>query len=257
MSSKKQIEILKIEKDKKKFIVTTNEKEYKFDEDIIVEFMILKGKVFTDTEFKKIIKASEVNDLFDKALHYISFAQRSEYEIYCYLGEKGANDDEKKKIIKKLKDFGYIDDNSLANYLFDYEVRQKKGPNHLRNKLNEKKINQEIIDEVVSRYNSEIEQEVIDKLMTSIIKRNNDKPAKIQKLHAYEKLMRDGFRSDAINHVLNYVEFVDEPIKKLPLEIEKLEYKYRDLDKNKKREKMIASLLRKGYEYSVVSKYLD
>ena len=64
--------------------------------------MILKGKVFTDTEFKKIIKASEVNDLFDKALHYISFAQRSEYEIYCYLGEKGANDDEKKKIIKKM-----------------------------------------------------------------------------------------------------------------------------------------------------------
>ena len=60
----KTVEILKVTKDKKKFIVETSEKEYKFSEDVIVEYMVLKGKTFTESEFKKIIKANEVDDLF-------------------------------------------------------------------------------------------------------------------------------------------------------------------------------------------------
>ena len=252
----KTVEILKVTKDKKKFIVETSEKEYKFSEDVIVEYMVLKGKTFTESEFKKIIKANEVDDLFNKALNYISYQQRSEYEIVTYLKEKGASDSDVNKIIKKLRDFGYIDDKSLANYLFDYVVRTHKGPKLLEKKLFEKRIDKETSLEVLSKYDNETELEVIYDVLKSIIKKNNEKPIKIQKMHAFEKLVRDGFSMEVVNHALSDASFCDNSLEALPKEIEKLSYKYRDLDENKRREKTIASLLRKGYEYSQITKYL-
>ena len=147
----KMIEILKIKKDKKRFIVYTNDGEYKFTEDTIVSFMVLKGKTFSEKEFKKIVKANCSDELFNKALNFISYQQRSEYEIYSYLKEKGASDPDIHKIIKKLKDFGYIDDKTLANYLFDYTVRTHKGPRALEKKLHEKRIDNETSIEVLNK----------------------------------------------------------------------------------------------------------
>lgn len=252
----KTIEILKVTKDKKKFIVLTNEKEYKFNEDIIVEYYILKGATFTEKEFKKILKASEVSDIFNKTLNYLSFQQRSEYEIYSYIKEKGASHQDIEKIIKRLKDYGYINDSSLANYLLDLMIRQKKGPKVLEKKLFEKRIDELVTKDVLSKYDYDKENEVVSLVCESLIKKNTDKPVKVQKQKIYEKLVRDGFSGEVINHNINILEFNDDSLEKLPKEIEKLEYKYRDLDERKKKEKIIASLLRKGYEYYQITKYL-
>jgi len=253
----KMIEILKIKKDKKRFIVYTNDGEYKFTEDTIVSFMVLKGKTFSEKEFKKIVKANCSDELFNKALNYISYQMRSEYEIYSYLKEKEASQVEIERIIKKIKDFGYIDDRALSKYLTDYVIRQKKGPKVLERKLQEKRIDEEIIKEVLSSYDFDKEIEVANLLMDSILKKNTDKPLKAQKMNAYTKLARDGFSGEVINHVINEATFSDNSLERIEKEIEKQEYKYRDLDDAKRREKMIASLLRKGYEYSIISRYLE
>ena len=70
---KTYIEILKVTKDKKKFIVLTNNGEYKFDEETIIKHLILKGKTFSDDEFEEILKTEEISKLFNKALNYISY----------------------------------------------------------------------------------------------------------------------------------------------------------------------------------------
>ena len=77
---KTYIEILKVTKDKKKFIVLTNNGEYKFDEETIIKHLILKGKTFSDDEFEEILKTEEISKLFNKALNYISYQMRSENE---------------------------------------------------------------------------------------------------------------------------------------------------------------------------------
>lgn len=252
----KMIEILKVEKDKKKFIVKTSEGEYKFTEDIIVNYLVLKGKTFTEKEFKKIIKENGTDELFNKALNYISYQQRSEYEIYSYLKEKGAESTEITKIIKKIKDFGYINDEALANYLLEYATLQKKGPKFLEKKLQEKRIAQDTINKTLLKYDEVLEREVVEILASKLVTKNTDKPVKVQKAHIYEKMMRDGFSSDVISYVINNLEFCDNSLDHLEKEIEKLQYKYRDLDEYKRKEKIIASLLRKGYDYSIVTKYL-
>ena len=254
---KNYVEILKVTKDKKKFVVLTNNGEYKLDEETIINHLVLKGKTFTDEEFDEIIKTEEKNQLFNKVLNYISYQMRSENEIYTYLKEKDASLEQIETIIEKLKSFGYINDNELASYLLDSTIRSKKGPKVLENKLQEKKIDAKIIQSTIGKYSYDIEIDVVNNLVDTLKNKKSDYPIKKQKQHLYEKLLRDGFSSEIVNSIINSIEFVDNSDDTLEKDIEKLEYKYRDLDLKTKKVKMINSLLAKGYEYSKISKKIS
>lgn len=250
------VEILKVTKDKKKFIVLTNIGEYKFDEETIIRHMVLKGKTFTDSEFEEILKTEEESILFNKTLNYISYQMRSEKEIIEYLKEKETSEIVINKIIEKIKSFGYINDLELANNVLDSVIRNKKGPKVLEMKLKEKRIDEKIISEVLSEYTYDIEHDVLNTLIDSLKDKKTDKPVKKQRQHLYEKLIRDGFSNELINGIINNVEFVDNSNETLEKEIEKLEYKYREFSGYERRTKIISNLLNKGYDYSNVNKKL-
>lgn len=253
MKAKAMVEILKLTKTKrsKKILVETSIGEYKLSEDTIVNFLVLKGKTFTIDEFNKIIDSEKSNDLFNKVLNYISYQMRSEYEIEKYLLDKDASSEEVASIIEKLKEFGYLNDKELANYVYDSVVRSKKGPKVLENKLQEKRIDNLIIKECLDKYNYSLEYEVVSEVIEKIKNKKNDEPIKKQKQSIYNKLLRDGFSSNIINSIIGELKLVDNSSEKLEKEIEKLLYKYRTLEKNEQK-KMIRSLINKGYEYSEI-----
>ena len=251
---KTYIEILKVTKDKKKFIVLTNNGEYKFDEETIIKHLILKGKTFSDDEFEEILKTEEISKLFNKALNYISYQMRSENEIIEYLKEKEASFNQIEIILEKIKDFGYINDLELANNLFESMIRNKKGPKVLKIKLKEKRIDEKIINEILLKYTHDIEKDVIDELLNNLKDKKTDKPIKKQRQHIYEKLIRDGFSNELVNNIISTVKLVDNSSETLEKELEKLEYKYRDCTGYERRTKIISNLLNKGYEYSDISK---
>ena len=248
------IEILKVTKDKKKFVVLTNNGEYKFDEETIIKHLILKGKTFCDDEFEEILKTEEISKLFNKALNYISYQMRSENEIIEYLKEKEASFCQIEIILEKIKSFGYINDLELASNLLDSMIRNKKGPKVLEMKLKEKRIDDKITSEILSRYTRDIEKDVIEELLNTLKDKKTDRPIKKQKQHIYEKLIRDGFSNELVNNLINGIELVDNSSETLEKELEKLQYKYRDFTGYERRTKIISNLLNKGYEYSDISK---
>lgn len=253
------VEILKLTKTKKnkKILVETSIGEYKLSEDTIIKFLVLKGKTFTLDEFNKIIDSEKTNDLFNKVLNYISYQMRSEYEIEKYLLDKDASSEEIVAIIEKLKEFGYLNDEELANYVFDLVVRNQKGPKVLENKLQEKRINSLIIKEYLEKYTYSLEYEVISSSLEKIKNRKSDEPIKKQKQSIYNKLLRDGFSSNVINNIISELKLIDNSSENLEKEIEKLLYKYRSLEKKEQKQKMIRSLINKGYEYSEIIKKLE
>lgn len=254
MKAKAMVEILKLTKTKrsKKILVETSIGEYKLSEDTIVNFLVLKGKTFTIDEFNKIIDSEKSNDLFNKVLNYISYQMRSEYEIEKYLLDKDASSEDVGLIIEKLKKFGYLNDEELANYVFDSVLRNQKGPKVLENKLQEKRIDNLIIKEYLNKYNYSLEYEVASEVIEKEKNKNNDEPIKKQKQSIYNKLLRYGFSSNIINNIVSELKLVDNSSEKLEKEIEKLLYKYRSLEKKELKQKMIKSLISKGYEYSEI-----
>ena len=65
-----------------------------------------------------------------------------------------------------------------------------------------------------------------------------------------EKLLREGYGQDAINYAMSSITFTDNSQERLIKEYEKLQ------DKNIEKEKIIARLLAKGYEYSDIKRIL-
>lgn len=254
MKAKTMVEILKLTKTKrsKKILVETSIGEYKLSEDTIVNFLVLKGKTFTIDEFNKIIDSEKSNDLFNKVLNYISYQMRSEYEIEKYLLDKNASNEDVGLIIEKLKEFGYLNDKELANYVYDSVLRNQKGPKVLENKLQEKRIDNLIIKEYLNKYNYSLEYKVASEVIEKEKNKKNDEPIKKQKQSIYNKLLRYGFSSNIINNIVSELKLVDNSSEKLENEIEKLLYKYRSLEKKELKQKMIKSLINKGYEYSEI-----
>lgn len=252
------VEILKVTKNKKspKFIIQTNIDEYKLSEDTIVKFLVLKGKTFTDEEFNEVLKSEKDNDLFNKVLNYISYQMRSEYEIKKYLQEKDVQEGID-VIIDKLKSFGYLNDEELSDYIFSSVLKNKKGPKFLEQKLYEKRINENIINNILSKYDFSLEEKIIKEIVEKLISKKSEEPIKKQKQNIYNKLLRDGFSTSIVNSAINSLELIDNSDNKLEREVEKLYFKYREIEEKEKKQKIIRSLLNKGFEYSDILKKMN
>lgn len=249
----KKIQIVNVTKKKNKFIVSTNEKEYTFCEDTIIKYYIFKGKEFTEEEFDEALKAEKENSYLNQALNFISFQTRSIREIVDYLKSKDATKEQSEYVITKLIELGYLDDEVFSKNMLDSIMLKKKGPMVLLEKLKAKGVDEGIIKNALSLYTIDLEEEILNDIIKSLVKKNNDQPKQKQKQIIYTKLLRDGFTSSLVSRLVDKIEFVDESEETLIKNIEKLKRKYPlKEDKNK----IVASLLSKGYEYRKIQEKL-
>ena len=250
----KKIEIISLAKNKNKFKVITSEGEYSFCEDTILNYYILKGKIFSEEEFTKILDSEQDNNLFNKTLNFISYQIRSSKEIGEYLKKHQATAAQCELIINRLTSLGYLNDDAYALNMLDSICLKKKGPLFLVQKLKEKGIAETIITKVLQSYPIDVQQELALEIAKNQLQKKNYLPAKKQKQNLYEKLLRDGFGGDVISMVLSQVEFIDDSEETLVKEITRLQIKYRNIDEKIVDMKIVANLMGKGYEYSSIIK---
>ena len=252
-----KIKNLRIKPKSKKYIIETDyeaDNEYVIDEDTIIKYGIFKDKEFEEKEFKKIIKDINVQNLYNKVLNYISYKVRSKKEIYIYINKLN-NDNEFNKtdineVIKKLETLGYIDDLLYANTMLDY-YKQTKGKTYIINFLVTNGIDNAIIEEVMARYTYEEECENAYKVACKYVNTIRKYPLVKQQLLLKQKLMLAGFNIDSINACSSKINFVDESMGSLEKDILKQIKKYenKDISNYEKKNKIINSLMQKGYAY--------
>ncbi len=243
----------------KKYVIETNyeaDEEFVLDEDTIVKFGIIKGKVYTLNEFKKILKEIKLQKLFNKTLNYLSYSAHSKHEIYAYLDKqdkKGEySQEDKMAIVKRLKDLSYVDDLAYAKGIVNY-YRDTKGKSYIINFLKSKLVENEIIETVVEIYDDE--EEVAYKILDKIHYQYRKYPISKQHILMSQKLLRDGFSMHSINYGLDRINFIDESDDTLDKDILKQLRKYenKDIPIYEKKQKILASLINKGYSYSKIS----
>lgn len=250
-----EIKILSIARQGKKYKVTTTEEDYTLTEDTLLKYLLYKDKVLSEEELEEILKYDEESRLFDKTLNFLSFQSRSVKEVRDYLSKK-TDPEVSARIIEKLLALNYLDDRLYSQNAFDYAVRNFRGPRYLEDKLMKSGIEPDLIKEVLSKYDSELEKELIFAYLEKYKDKEKEKPVKKQKLLLMQKLQRAGFRSDAINSCLKITEFTDESADFIDEKIGRMEEKYADLDERKKRERIIRHLLSEGYPYDEILLHL-
>lgn len=248
-----EYKVIKIIKKGKKYLIYFDnyENEVKLNEDKLVEYRIMVNSIYSKQEFNKIIKGEKEVKYYEKVINYINFKQRTKKEVYEYLKDQEATENQINSLIKKLERIAYIDDERYTKSFVSEYIRKKKGKKYIYQTLENKGVDKKIIEENIEIYSYEQEYENGMDIAKKLSKTISKNPLKKQKLQISNKLLVDGYSYDIINRVLTNIELVDESQDTLKKEYDKLLLK--ETDKNK----IIQKLLVKGFDYSSIRQIIN
>ncbi len=170
--------------------------------ELLVKEGLKVGQELSSEEREELIAKDRLGKAQEQIYRFLSYRPRSEKEIYDYLGKKELKDEEKEKIIKKLKEEKLIDDLEFASWFLEQrQTFRPKGSYALRQELRQKGIGEKIIDQVLP--NKEEELSLAKKALVKAEKKYASflGREKKEKLMAY--LRRRGFSWEVIKKAVD------------------------------------------------------
>lgn len=171
---------------------------FSFSENELLDLGLRIGQEFNDGELEKLKKTAIEDKAYMRSLDLIMRRQRSEWEVRDYLKRKDYEPDVIEKILEKLSRAGYVDDKKFAEaWVNNRRLLKSTSKRKLSMELRQKRVNQEVICEVLADDQTD-EQQVLRDLV--IKKRQQSRYQDETKLMQY--LMRQGFNYDDVKSVI-------------------------------------------------------
>lgn len=253
--------IEKISRQKEFYLLHFNdETKLLVSEDQLVTHRLLKGQEVSDELYEKLQEDLQQQLGLNLAYGYLSYGLKTELEIFRYLKEKEIAIADRKKIIEKLKELDLINDLFYGkSYVRTQMNLSDKGPLVLKDKLREKGLKPEEIQEALREFSPDKILENAKKLGVSYWKKQQRVAyqKRIQKLKQH--LLQKGFPKDVISEVLETLPLADENNEDelLKKALKKALRQYAsEADKGKRKQKIIAKLYREGFSLSLIQRAL-
>ena len=193
---------LNMKKNKKEFVAVTCDGEMiSLTPDAIVKHSIRVGEI--DDDILNLAKyESDCSFALNKAMNWLTASYRSESELRKYLKDRTYDKSVTNYVIDKLKQYNYLSDENLAKNFVEYG-QNKMGVYKLRQKLMQKGINKDIIDNALSDIGEQddICYDFAVKKMRNL-ERTRENMAKVQRF-----LLSKGFDYDTIRRTFNKLNF--------------------------------------------------
>ena len=230
-------------------------------EETILHYNLLGPKTLTEQDYKRIIKSSEEDILYNKALYFIEFKMRTISEVKKQLRRTTQNETLIDQMIVKLKKQGYLDDNKYTKeYITEKIEFDLIGPRYVKEKLIGKGIHFDLIDTHLLLYKEEYQYDKIRELLKKETKYTIKKPY----IKAYQsikgKLINKGFNPGIVeSSMISCKEMIEDAVDEqglLDVEFKKLK-KGVNLKDFKEKDKLVKKLLTKGFRYDLVKEMLQ
>lgn len=170
------------------------------EKETAIIFGLKVGKEINEEKINQAILASEEKRAFEKAIDYLSVRMHTKKELTLKLQKKEFRQDAILGAIKKLEEYNYIDDRVFANEFISQNKKYSKQT--LKNKLLQKGVSNEIVEEVTQNYDDEDDVILCKKYAEKYLKSKKVLTfADRQKL--ITSLLRKGFKFATIKSVLN------------------------------------------------------
>lgn len=242
--------IQSIKEEKKEYQVVTNKGEYHLAEDTLVHFFITKNKEYSIAEWDAVLEYNDSLVLYNKALNYLSFKERTIKEMRDYLISKGANDP--KILIDRMIEKNLINDEVYVEHFFNYCLNNLKGPKYFEHQLKTKGVDFNIIDQALINFTDDILFDTCYRLIEKNLKKSKYSFKKYQQ-SLIQKATTAGFPYGVTKEViLNLSEKIREMVDEKAL-IEKELAKLSKFPVMKRKQKLIA----KGFSYELINEIID
>lgn len=250
------MQIQKVESGKNNMftIYLSDGEKFRAHEESVVRYRLISGRELEEDELPRILEGINYDEAYIEAIKYISYKLRSKHEIEQYLAEDYQEEVIKQTVYRLLSE-GYINDKRYAEALKNTLLNTTdKGPMHLKRELKKHHLEDDLIIESVDQFDHAVDADRLNKLKDKELKKYKGSYRQFQ-LKFKEKLRTKGY----MNHHLEMVDFDDNFDDSLFFEkdFEKYYNKYRKKETGYKlKNKLIQSLLRKGYNYQLIEEKL-
>lgn len=218
--------------------------------DIIIKYNILYHKEIDNETINKIEYENIYYEAYQNTVKYITKKMRSEYEVRKYLEKYLISNQEKEKIIVKLKELNLINDKLFCQIYTNYKISfTNYGPYIIKKELEKLKIDETIINEVLDNVDSKIYLDKIKKIIEKKIKNNKKYSGYILKQKISLDLNNLGYSNEQIYDLINNIEIKGNIDKEYNKYFEKFKTKYSGYELEKIIEKKLYSL---GYTKSEI-----
>lgn len=231
-------------------------------EETLSEFSLRKGIELTETQLSAIKESNTFYVYYTKAIHYISYALRTEKQVREKLAQlENVDSDMIDKVIQKLKDDRYIDDVVYTQtFIHNALLLTKKGKNVLAQELYRKGIAPTIIKEELSKLNESDELDAAIDVATKYIRRQKNISQKQLIQKTTQHLVQKGYTFHIANQVINSLDFVqsdEDEWQHLCTQGEQIwrryTAKYTGYDL---KQKVTIALLNKGYGVTMIKQFI-
>jgi regulatory protein len=173
---------------------------FSLDEAQLLKLEIRKGQELTEEELAKLKNESDFGKNYVRALDLISRRQRSEKEIRDYAWKKRWTEENRDRVIERLKERRYLDDEKFAESFVRSRANTRNfSQRKMQVELVKKGIKSEVIERVLA--NGDFDELVSLKNLIAKKQAHYDSDEKL-----IQYLARQGFRYDDIKSVLDEVE---------------------------------------------------
>ena len=161
-----------------------------------------------DWSIDEMVYEDEIRKAFNRALHYLGFRMRSEFEVKQKLLELGYGEAVVLEAIVKLKHLGFLNDETFSEALLQTQIRSSgKGPKAIQQELRKKGIGKELQEKVLNSYSEQEQLQIATKLAEKAANSNRSiAPAQL-KQKIQNALLGKGYSFDIIKQALNSIDF--------------------------------------------------
>lgn len=226
-------------------------------DNVILDNDLLYKKDIDSKIYNKLISDTKYYDIYNKTVKYILKKKRSEKEVSEYLIKLEIGENDKNKIINKLKDIKLINDIEYCrSYINDKVYLSKNGINKIKIDLLDQNIPIEIIEEELNKIDKEIINGRLERLIIKKINSNK----KYSNSHLKQKILIEminlGYEKQSILNIIdNNLENEKQIVKR---EFDKLYFRLKEKYEGFELEnKLKQKLLSKGFNLEDVNKLLQ
>lgn len=200
------INLKKIGKGKIKLTFDSGQSITVYNKDIHIS-PIEEGVDVSDKEYLRVINEVLIPRARKRALYLLEKMDRTKKQIIDKLKDGGYPDEVIDKVVAYLEEYHFIDDERYSRHYVEYH-KDKKSVLKVRSDLMSKGISQSIIDKILEETEDFDELSQIKRFLEKKCYNPDDEDIK-KKKKLYDALLRKGFKTSDISHVMNIYENTD------------------------------------------------
>ena len=179
-------------------------------EDVILKRDLLITKKIDEEDVKNIDKLNNNYNAYDIAVKYIGVKLRSCFEVHEYLEKKEIDKVIIHEVIEKLKKQNYLNDSVFAKAFVNDRIKfSNYGPYKIKKELDDRKISNLIIEEVLEIFDYSLERKKLEKLVPKYVKTVRNKSLVMMKSKVSNYFSDLGYNKNIVLDILNDVDYDD------------------------------------------------